>query len=169
MQIHTHNILSIVLGTRYIGVAIFHGSDLQDWFVKSIRGKVLSEKTKNFISYCSEFIERFDINVLALKKMHPSRSSPTLIKLNESIKTTVRKEHLPVYEYSITKIEQLLLSGKTNKKLLTEEVHKIYPTVFHEYEREKKNKSRYLTRMFEAIAMGIACLQTIDIKQRNDS
>jgi Holliday junction resolvasome RuvABC endonuclease subunit len=166
MQIHTHNILSLVLGTRYMGFAIFNDSDLRDWFVKSLTGKTIGEKIKNLITCVSQFIERFHIDVIATKKIHPSRSSKALAKLDESIKVLVKKEHLTIYEYPIISIEHALLSGKANKKLLTEEVHKIYPTVYHEYQREKKNKNRYLTRMFEAIAMGVVCIQSLDSKQR---
>jgi hypothetical protein len=166
MQTHAHNILSIVLGTRYVGVAIFQDTDLRDWFVKSLRGKTVAEKMKNLIAYGSDVIDRFQIDVLVLKEMHLSRSSPSLNKLQESMKTLVKEEHIACFEYPITSIEHELLPDKANKKLLTEEVYKLYPSIHHDYEREKKNKSRYLTRMFEAIAMGIVCFQSIDRKQR---
>ncbi|MCX6168683.1 MAG: hypothetical protein NTX65_05065 [Ignavibacteriales bacterium] len=166
MKTHGHNILSIVLGTRYIGVAIFNDSDLRDWFIKSLNGKTLKEKIKNLVGYGSDYIERFNIDVVAIKKMHSSRSSLALTKLNESIKNIGRQKHLAIIEYPISAIEKTLLSGKTNKRLLTEEVLIIYPVVYHEYEREKKNKSRYLTRMFEAIAMGVVCFQNLGTRQR---
>lgn len=166
MRNHSYNILSIILGTRYIGVAIMNGSDLRDWFVKSLNGNSVKEKLTNLHTIIFDYVERFNIDALALKKLHPSRSSPTLNKLNESIKTVVRNKHLAIVEYPISVIEHTLISGKTNKKLLTEEVLKIYPIVYHEYEREKKNRSRYLTRMFEAIALGIVCNQTLDSKQK---
>jgi len=45
---------------------------------------------------------------------------------------------------------------------MTEEVASMYPVVFHEHEREKRNKTKYLTRMFEAIALGIVCFNQLD-------
>ena len=166
---HSPNILSIILGTRYIGVAIMNGSDLRDWFVKSLHGKSVKEKLNYLHTIISDYIERFNIDALALKKLHPSRSSPTLNRLNESIKTVARDKHQSIVEYPISVIEHTLMSGKTNKKLLTEEILKIYPIVYHEYAREKKNKNRYLTRMFEAIALGVVCNQTLDSKQKNST
>ena len=163
---HIHNILSIVLGTRYIGIAIMNGSDLRDWFVKSLSRKSVKERITYLIEITTDFIQRFNIDTLAIKKLHPSRSSPTLNKLNESIKTIARNEQISIIEYPISLIERTLLVGKANKKLLTEEVLRIYPIVYHEYKREEKNKNRYLTRMFEAIALGIVCNQTLDSKHK---
>lgn len=162
---HTHNILSIVLGTRYIGVAIMNGSDLRDWFVKSLSGESVKKRITYLIESTTDFIQRFNINTLAIKKLHPSRSSPNLKKLSESVKTIARNEHLSIIEYPISTIERSLLIGKTNKKLLINEVLRIYPIIYHDYEREKKNKNRYLTRMFEAIALGVVCNQALDSKK----
>lgn len=163
---HTHNILSMVLGTRYIGVARLKGSDLQDWFVKSLNGKSVKEKITYLIKITTDYLQRFNIDAFAIKKLHPSRSSPTLNKLSESIKSVARNDHLSIIEYPISTIERSLLIGKTNKKLLIDEVLRIYPVIYHDYEREQNNKSRYLTRMFEAIALGVVCNQTLDTNKR---
>jgi hypothetical protein len=167
MQTQVHNILSIVLETKYIGVAIFHDSDLRDWYVKSIKGNTFSSKRSYLTRYLYNLIERRNPDILVIKKLHPAHSSSTLRKLNTSLQLIGRKKHLAILEYPITYVEHSLLSGKANKKLLTEEVSKIYPIINHDYERDKKNKSRYLTRMFEAIAMGIVCIQSLDKKQKN--
>jgi len=163
---HSHNILSIILGTRYIGVAILNGSDLRDWFVKSLSGKSVKEKVAALIEITTDYTQRFHIDALAIKKLHPSRSSPNLNKLSDSIKAIARNEHLSIIEYPISTIERSLLIGKTNKKLLIDEVLRIYPVIYHDYEREQRNKNRYLTRMFEAIALGIVCNQTLDSNKR---
>ena len=116
MQSHPHNILSMILGTRYIGIAIMNGSDLRDWFVKSLNGTLVKDKINNIITITTDYIKRFNIDTLALKKLHPSRSSPLLNRLNESIKTVVRNKHLSIIEYPISVIEHSLLTSKTNKK-----------------------------------------------------
>ncbi|MHB8579169.1 MAG: crossover junction endodeoxyribonuclease RuvC [Ignavibacteriaceae bacterium] len=162
MRTKTLNILSIIPGTKYLGVAVFIDTDLRDWFVKSITAASVNEKAEYVRLLMSDFIERFGINVLAIKKLHPARSSKNLSDLASEIKEIGKEMNVKVIELPIQSVEHSLLNGKPNKKRLTEEVAALYPIVFHEYEREKKNKSRYLTRMFEAIALGIVSYYRMD-------
>ena len=162
MHTKTHNVLAIIPSTKYLGVAIFIDTDLRDWFVKSIPNTSIKGKSEYVIEFISGLIERFNINVLAVKKLHPARQSKNLSDLVSKIKGVEKKINVSVSEFSLQAIEQLLLNGKPNKKRLTEEVAAMYPVVFHEYEREKRNKSKYLTRMFEAIALGIVCFNQLD-------
>lgn len=160
------NILSIIPGTKYLGVAIFVDSDLRDWFIKSLPEPSIQEKASHIKSFIADAIERFHINVLALKKLHPARQSQNLIDLVDVMKTVGRQANTSIIEFPIDVIEQFLLKGKLNKKRLAEEVASMYPVVFHEFEREKKNKNKYLTRMFEAIALGDLCFHRLDKEQR---
>ena len=162
MHTKTHNILSIIPGTKYLGVAIFIDTDLRDWFIKSIPNIPVREKAEYVKTFISDLIERFNINTLAVKKLHPARQSKNLTELVSVIKELGKRMNVSVIDLPLQTVEQLLLNGKPNKKRLTEEVAAMYPVVFHEYEREKKNKSRYLTRMFEAIALGIMCFNQLD-------
>lgn len=156
------NILSIIPGTKYLGLAIFVDADLHDWFIKSLPDATLEEKITYINSFISDIIDRFHINVLVMKQLHPARQSPNLIKLVSVIKALGRHANISIIEFPINAIEQFLLKGKLNKKRLAEEVAAIYPVVFHEFEREKKNKNTYLTRMFEAIALGTVCISRLD-------
>lgn len=156
------NIISIIPGTKYLGVAIFVDSDLRDWFIKSLPETSLPEKADYIKSFITNLIERFQINVLVLKKLHPARQSQNLIDLVSVIKSAGKHTNISIIEFPIQAIEQSLLKGKLNKKRLTDEVAAMYPVVFHEYEREQKNKNKYLTRMFEAIALGIVCFNRLD-------
>ena len=162
MHTKTHNVLAIIPSTKYLGVAIFIDTDLRDWFVKSIPNTSIKGKSEYVIEFISGLIERFNINVLAVKKLHPARQSKNLSDLVSKIKGVEKKINVSVSEFSLQAIEQFLIKGKLNKKKLSEEVAAMYPVVFHEHEREKKNRSRYLTRMFEAIALGIVCFNQLD-------
>lgn len=162
MHAKTHNVLAIIPVTKYLGVAIFIDTDLRDWFVKSIPNIPAKEKSEYVIKFISGLIERFNINVLAVKKLHPARQSKNLSDIVSKIKGVEKKMNVSVSEFSLHAIEQFLIEGKLNKKRLAEEITQLYPVVFHEYEREKRNRSRYLTRMFEAIALGIVCFNQLD-------
>lgn len=117
-------------------------------------------------SVCETFIEQYEINVLAIKKLHPARSSQNLFKLISVLKEVGIKTNLTISEFSIEQIKQFLCHGKANKKRLIEEVATTYPFLFHELERERKNKNQYFTRMFEAIALATMCFHHLDNKPR---
>jgi hypothetical protein len=163
------NILSIIPGTKYLGVAIFVDSDLRDWLIKSIPEISMEGKADYIRSCIADIIERFNINVLAIKKLHPARQSKNLVDLVTVIQETGKRANASVIEFPIHVIEQFFIKGKLNKKRLVEEVAAMYPVVFHEYEREQKNKNKYLTRMFEAIAMGIVCFNRLDKGHKKSS
>ena len=113
-------------------------------------------------SLVSDFIDRHGISVLAVKKVHPSRSSESLSGLHAEIKKFGKSQKLVTLEFTIDNIKQTLLRQKGNKKILMEELTVSYPALFHVMEQMKKNKSVYLMRVFEAIALGAACIDHLE-------
>jgi hypothetical protein len=151
------NILAINPGTRYLGIAFFNDTELREWGIKVIKGK----KTEGLLL---ELINRFSINVVTLKKLHPSRTSPALRTLVSSIGQIAKGHNLPLYDFSIGEIkEELLTPDQKNKTALMQEVALRHPFLFQEMQREEKNRNPYLIRMFEAIALGIVCFNRLDV------
>ena len=134
--------------------------NLYDWRIRSLNGKWTKEKIDKAVETVSEAIELHDLNTVALKKLHPARSSRQLRLLVSRIKAFARRKRLKLYEYSIKELEKFLLEdAKHNKKNLAERVVSDYPCLVHELEKEKarKNRNPYHLRMFEAVALGAAC------------
>lgn len=149
-------IIGVNPGTKYLGLAIFQGSDLRYWGIKTLKGIWSKEKVERIKAIISDLIERYELNALALKKLHPSRSSKNLNQLVAKIKEFSKRKGLRVYEYSIKDLERFLSpKEKINKKQMAEFVVSEYPFLFHVFEKEKKNKNPYAIRMFEAIALGL--------------
>ena len=157
MPTNAHKILSVIPGTWFLGIAVFYDTDLMDWCIKSLHGESVEEKMVQVKSLLSDFIDRHGITVLAVKKVHPSRSSKTLSGLHAEIKKFGKSRNLIPLEFTIEKIKQSILQQKGNKKLLMEELTANYPALFHVMEQVKAHKSQYLMRVFEAIAQGV-CL-----------
>jgi len=108
-------------------------------------------------------IDRYDLNVLAIKKLHRSRSSKNLNLLTARIREFARRKGLRVYEYSLRDLEQFFSpEGKINKKQMAELVASQYPFLIPPLEKEKGNRNPYLIRMFEAIALGVRCFHELD-------
>jgi Holliday junction resolvasome RuvABC endonuclease subunit len=156
-------IIGINPGMRYLGIAIFQDSELLDWRIKTLKGKWSPEKMKKTLSIISEFVERYEPNILAIKKLHSSRRSQYLARLVTKIKEISSRNGLKIYQYSIKNLEEFFVQDeKLNKKNLAEAVISEYPILSHELNREKNHKNVYHIRMFEAVALGAVCFYQLD-------
>jgi len=156
-------IIGINPGSKYLAVAIFQGSNLRYWGIKVLRGKWSKEKMERTKEIISDFIAQYGLNVLAIKKLHPSRSSKNLNRLVTRIKEFSKRKGLRVYEYSVKELEKFFSpEERINKKKMAELVASEYPFLFPMLEKEKRNKNPYAIRMFEAIALGIRCFHKLD-------
>jgi len=156
-------ILSINPGSRYLGIAVFLGTELRDWAIRIVNGKDVRQKTSAVREFVLGYVDRYEINVVALKQPHPSRSSQAVRKVILEIRRTASKHKLALCELSIDEVKTGLLSQRRgNKRLLMEEVTIRYPFLFPKMEREQKNKNPYLIRMFEAVALGTVCFNQFD-------
>jgi Holliday junction resolvasome RuvABC endonuclease subunit len=155
-------IIGINPGTRYIGVAVFQGSELLDWGVKSVGGRWSVEKMKKARMILSDLLQRYEPDVIAIKELHPSRSSRNLNHLVKEMKELARRRGLRIYQYPIKEMERFFHSGKMSKRKLAESVASQHPVLAHELNREKTINNPYYIRMFEAVALGSVCLHQLD-------
>jgi len=156
-------ILAINPGSRYLGIAVFDGSELYDWAVKVVGGEDLAGKKSSVLKLVTEEISRYRVNTLALKQVNPARSSYSLLELVSEVKTLARYQGLALRMFSIEETKRHLLgSGRGSKRLLLGEIAQRHPFLLQDIEREEKNKNPYAIRVFEAVAMGIVCFNTLD-------
>lgn len=156
-------ILGLNPGSKYLAIAVFQGSDLRYWAIKAFKGKWSKEKMEKIKETLSDFMDRYELNVLAIKKLHPSRSSSNLNRLVAKIKEFSKRKGLRIYEYSVKDLEKFFWpEEKINKKQMAELVASEYPFLFQALEKERRNKNPYAIRMFEAVALGIRCFHQLD-------
>ncbi len=74
----TITVIGINPGTRYLGISVFHETELRDWRIKVIKGKCQKEKIERGMMIVSSLVEEYKPNVLSIKRIHPSRSSQDL-------------------------------------------------------------------------------------------
>jgi Holliday junction resolvasome RuvABC endonuclease subunit len=161
-------ILAINPGSRYVGWAVMHGPDLIDWGVKVIRAKTPRRRLTIFTAILVQTLERFHPDVLAIKQIHPSRSSPCLDNVTKAVTTLARRQKLKVYEYSIGQLKRALCSeGKANKRQLAEHMATMYPALAHDLRSEKANKNPYYIKAFEAVALGVVTYQRTEGQNTN--
>ncbi len=156
-------VLAINPGSRYMGLAIFYGPELREWCVKTTGTEGGSKRQEMIRTTIENTIERFDIDVVVVKKLHASRSSRFLGDVRKQMHHLGTRKNMPMSEYSIQDLKQFFDPYQTkNKRQLMEEVAIRYPDLFGELECEKKNKNPYRVRMFEAVALGIVHVHQLD-------
>jgi len=155
-------IIGINPGTRYLGLAVFQDRSLFDWRIKRLDGKWSKDKIDKTIGVISDHIDLYGLNTVALKKLHPARSSKNLRLLVSRINALARRKKLRINQFSIKELEKFLLEEvKHNKKNLAEKMGADYPCLIHELEKEKIHKNLYYLRMFEAVALGAVCFNKL--------
>lgn len=155
-------IIGINPGTRYLGVAVLCGPELMDWRIKVLDGKWSEEKIDKAKGIVSELINLYEPNILAIKRLHPSRRSENLLRLVAKIKEFSKRKKMNVYQYSIKEMEKSFIEGeKLNKRNLIEAMVTLYPILHHDLNKEKSHGNPYHFRVFEAIALAAACFQRL--------
>jgi len=158
-------ILGINPGPKYLGISVFQGSELKDWRIKVFKGRWSNEKMDKVLEIISDYAFVFQVDIIALKKLHPSRSSDELFQLTTMIEEFAYKRGLEVHLFTIKDLERSFSPKKRiNKSQLAEIVALEYPFLFHELAKEKISKNPYYIRMFEAVALGAVCS-----REMNDS
>ncbi|HUI30727.1 MAG TPA: hypothetical protein VLX91_10955 [Candidatus Acidoferrales bacterium] len=170
MQSKPTRIIAVNPGWRHTGIAVFRESELDDWWVKSMRQKTVDQAHHDITAMISDIMDTNKSEVLAIKKLHPARSSKNLMEITKRLKNWAARKGLLVCEYSIKEIEAFLLSsGRLNKTHLMEEVAARYPILYSELEKGRRSKSYYLGRAFEAVALGMICLTKLEGKSKGRS
>jgi len=156
-------ILAINPGTRYIGVAVFEGQELKDWRVRVFRGKWSKWKLRRIKMLMSDTIDKYEPDVLAIKKLQLYRSSKNLNRLISVIKRLSKRIGLKVYQYSIKDLKVFYSpEEKMNKRKLAQLLAFRYPSLWYEFKRERNNRNPYYTRVFEAAAIGEVCAEQLN-------
>jgi Holliday junction resolvasome RuvABC endonuclease subunit len=151
-------ILAVNPGSRYLGIAVFYGADLKDWRMKNISGSDMNQRLKKARNIVSKYIDWFDPDILAIKRLHPSRSSSNLSQLTSGIKRLARSRGMKVYQYTIDEMKAFFMERKrSNKQGLSEILVSRYPVLVPEFNKERENANPYYMRMFEAVALGAIC------------
>ncbi|MGD0596848.1 MAG: hypothetical protein ABSA64_04910 [Sedimentisphaerales bacterium] len=151
-------ILAINPGSRYIGVAVFYGNALQDWQIKNVPYLPEKRKLAKVKNIVLRLIERYEPDIIALKKFHPSKMSIHLKRIVNLIEKLACQRKIRIHNYSIKQVTDLIISDEPkNKARLAEVLANRYPDLMREFRKDILSKHHYHIRMFEAVALGTIC------------
>ena len=145
-----------------MGISFFYGYALRDWQIKNILGCSEKQRFTKAQDIILGLIERYNPDVVVVKKLHPSRASIYLKKLVNQIEQLTLQRKIRVYSYSINQVKDFFLTDKPkNKVKLAELLANRYHGLMYEFKKELFNKNPYHIRMFEAIALGAICCEQL--------
>jgi hypothetical protein len=154
-----HNILAVNPGTKYLGLAVFEGSDLVYWAVKVLKGKWSPVKMRRVEKILSDLIDQHGVTTLTLKRVHSSRNSRNLRYLIASIERLAKKRKLRLRYYGLEDVKDFLAPDlRINKLDMAGLVAARYRFLTPYLDGEWKHKHPYFVRMFEAVAAGLLAL-----------
>lgn len=160
-------ILAIDPGTRSMGVAFFVGKDLIRADVENIREPGMSpadtvSKTRDVVR---RWIGLYRPTIICLEEPYfsQSRRSATLRRVTHAIARLAAHESLTLHRYPPTTIRRFVCRETRPTRLAVARIiaTEHFPWLQRFYEREARKswwRKRYWTSMFDAIALGLACL-----------
>jgi hypothetical protein len=155
MSDNIRRIVCINLGTRYVGLAAFQDHSLRDWCVRTFNGRWSKAKEKKIRRALGGYLDAYQADLVILKEHDPTRSSPALKHLVETVADLIEERGLPTRRYSLDHLKASLPGGSVmNRKTLAEAVVRRHPAIGREFQIEQKSRNSYYQRMFEAVALG---------------
>ena len=149
-----HTILGISPGTRQVGIAVLRGRELRDWGVRGYKDRWSPSKLRRIVVSIEAVVDRWQPDIVAVKTVHPSRSSPRLDQLLEALRQMARDRGILLRTRGIDQIQAyLMVAGRRPKTRLAERVAGRHPILYAELAREKGLRHPYHMPMFEAVAI----------------
>lgn len=153
------NILGLDVGARQIGVSVLRGEELVFYAVKSIKGDSENETLKRLRKVLTALIERYDVEVIALKQIVYLQQHRSFVKtVYDEAKDFALKKHLRLFEYNPKLIRQIVCQNKKPTKRHTAlSLAQRYAELARYFNVPKLWQKRYFAQLFDAIAVGLVC------------
>lgn len=159
MNTHLPIILGIAAGARRIGVAVFHGTDLIFYGVRTIRDKnddLTLARTRRILK---EFLHNFDVTHLALAKIVFVQQHRSFVKIvSDEIRNYLKDQQVPYTEHNPKAFRKAVCENekptKANTALI---IAGRYPELKRFFNVSKIWQKRYYDLLLDAVAVGLVC------------
>ena len=155
-------ILAIDPGTKELGIAVLAGSQLAYYAVKTFKQRQVPHLFLTEVSgYIDSLISDYQPTVMAIEKTFLIQRDSALLNVTAAeIKHTGRQYGLPVYEYEPAWVRQKIGStAKPTKRQVAEVLANRFPELAQLLSRPSKWEQLYWAHLFDAVAVGVACLE----------
>lgn len=152
-ETNTITVLGISPGTRTMGIAVLQGKELIDWRMKTKEGFWSERKLKKWLLAVDRYLWRYNVCVVAIKEIHPSRCSSNLTLLIDEIISLAQKRGVKIHRLSIEEMKASIMpKSRHNKQTLILSIAQQYPQLYMCLKREQTNENAHYVKLFEATA-----------------
>ncbi len=158
-------ILSIDPGTRELGFAVLQGETLLYYGIKTVTNrKAPSLVLETITGFIKGLIEKYEPSTLAIEKMFITQKNSALLYVAaEQVKAVAREQKITIWEQSPSAIRKRLReSGRATKREVAKLIADRYPELARYYNRTKHWEIEYYSNLFDAVAVGLVCLEDIN-------
>ena len=160
-MIQQKNVLGISLGTRAVGIAVIYDGELRDWYVKSFKGKWSEEKKELILDAIDRMLERYDIEMFAIKVPSLIERHTTVLELHRDINFLAQQKGIITNTVTIDDLKSFCGKTVTNKNGMQVAALAMFPELQHEYSRASKGLNGYYVKLFEAVLAAVY-VQSLD-------
>lgn len=158
-------ILAIDPGTKELGFAVLKDSRLEYYGVKTFKRRSPPHALlADIAGFIASLIVRYRPESLAIERTLLIQQSAALLTVAaEEIKFTAKQHGLVVYEYNPADIRGVIgRQDKATKRDAVQVVAKRFPELTRFLRHQTQWEALYWAHMFDAVAVGLMSLHTID-------
>lgn len=172
MLTNPSTILAIDPGTKELGVAVFAHGKLEYYGVKTFKQRQPPHVLLGEVAHClSSLIEDHCPQVLVIEQTFLIQHHAELLKvLTAEIKQTALQQGLQVFEYAPIDVRQTICqSRKATKQKAAQTLAERFPELSPLLKRTTKWERLYWSHVFDAVAVGIVCLERLKAQQDTET
>jgi hypothetical protein len=146
--------LGISTNTRLLGLAIITQNSLVDYSIHLHKQSWNAAKAKMIISSLEPCVRRYSIKRVVLSIPYAHHQTEAFRHLIYAIREYFEAKEIPVYAETPEAFDSLYPPGqKKTKKALMHALTLRYPQLTLCYQKELRNKKKYYSKLFEAVAV----------------
>ncbi|MDQ4123267.1 MAG: crossover junction endodeoxyribonuclease RuvC [Acidobacteriota bacterium] len=157
-------ILAVDPGTRELGFAVLEGESLVYYGVKTVTNRKAPSLVLETISaFIKTLIEKYQPSYLAIEKMFITQKNSALLYVAaEQIKAVAKEAGISIWEQSPLVIrKRLCKTGRATKREAAKIIADRYPELVRYYNRTRYWELEYYANLFDAITVGLVCLEDL--------
>lgn len=169
MNLTSSAILAIVPRSRHIGVSVIRDDDLIFYAVKTIQSETRHKTQAKLRKILKNIIDEYEITHIALQRIVFIQQHRSEVKIVfDVIKSFLKQESLPCYEYSPTTIRKTICNdGRPIKSKTAFILAQKYPELTRYLKVKKIWQKRYFSPLLDAVAVGYVSAEERQKEQKS--
>jgi len=147
--------LGLSFSTRMLGLAVFEGNTLMDYFLKLHKAKWSGDKNELILASIASSMSHYAIAKIIVLLPADHCQTEDFRKLQSAIESFALEKGIKTIFYQAKDVYYAFGSPvKRTRNALMKRLVSFYPELEKYHDRELTNKNKYYVKLFEAVAVG---------------